>query len=184
MALQIPHLQAGQAWRSGPKAHYVASCRLPHYWSAGWSGAAYDAGAHDHAHREGRVRQIPASRAKEYRENLCRCFALAIWRHLSKHAAVEGSEEVEPVASELAALSSRVDPAGQMQPDYQPMRWESFAWLAARCLKESSKKCIYIYVYIYICIYLSVYLSIYLSIYIYIYIFFYLFTCAVYIIKI
>ena len=65
--------------------------------------------------------QFRTARAKEYPMNLCKCFAMAFWRRLAQHAAVEGSETEEHMALELAALASWVDPAGQMKPDYQPM---------------------------------------------------------------
>ena len=126
VALSTPHVQAGQAWSSGPQAHNIASRKLLYWCSVGWTGTAFDAGAHDHPLREGRVRPIqdlPSKRVpRQSLQVLCTCNLAQ--QPLQAHA-VEGSEEDEPVAAELAALSSRVDPAGQIQPDYQPMRWES-----------------------------------------------------------
>ena len=65
--------------------------------------------------------QFRTARAKEYPTNLSRCFAMAFWRRIAQHTAVEGCETAEHTALEFAALASRVDPAGQMLPDYQPM---------------------------------------------------------------
>ena len=61
--------------------------------------------------------QFRTARAKEYPTNLSKCFAMAFWRRIAQHTAVEGCE----IAEQFAALASRVDPAGQMLPDYQPM---------------------------------------------------------------
>ena len=60
--------------------------------------------------------------AKEHPSNLCRCFAVAFWRQISKRALNPMAGPIESVAFELGHQSCRVDPARLMRADYQPMR--------------------------------------------------------------
>jgi hypothetical protein len=58
--------------------------------------------------------------AKEYPGNLCRCFALAIWRHVESLKLGAEGEVPSDFACELAEASARVDPGKNLLPDYQP----------------------------------------------------------------
>jgi len=62
------------------------------------------------------------AKAKEYPPHLCKSFAIAFFRHMCSLQHVDRCEQNDPMAEQLALLSSRVDPARSMQPDYQPMR--------------------------------------------------------------
>jgi hypothetical protein len=63
------------------------------------------------------------SRAKEYPDLLCRCFAISFWRHIGTLQLSTKTEAVDQLAAKLADISGRVDPTKEMKPDYQPMRW-------------------------------------------------------------
>ena len=63
------------------------------------------------------------SRAKEYPDLLCRCFAISFWRHIGTLQLSTKTEAVDQLAAKLADISGRVDPTKEMKPDYQPTRW-------------------------------------------------------------
>lgn len=60
--------------------------------------------------------------AKEYPPNLCRCFAAAFWRQISKRPLSSVAAPMDVVASELSRQSCWVDPTRLMRSDYQPKR--------------------------------------------------------------
>ena len=61
-------------------------------------------------------------RAKEYPSHLCWCFAQTFW-HSSSSRIPEGPlDVVSDWVSQFAAAGSRVEPAAQLLPDYQPKR--------------------------------------------------------------
>ena len=60
------------------------------------------------------------SKAKEYPDLLCQCFATAFWRHICSLQLCSQPARPEPVAAKLADISRRVDLTKEMLPDYQP----------------------------------------------------------------
>lgn len=63
------------------------------------------------------------SKAKEYPDLLCRCFATSFWRHICSLQLCSQPARPEPVAAKLADITSRVDLTKEMLPDYQPKCW-------------------------------------------------------------
>ena len=60
--------------------------------------------------------------AKEYPGQLCACFAYSIWQRIKSLRIGAADTAFEPIASELAHVSSRVDVTRHMMPDFQPLR--------------------------------------------------------------
>ena len=82
--------------------------------------------------------------AKEYPDNLCKCFAHAIWRHISGLPLRSDGILPTDFAKELTTLSSRVGPGKTMLPDYQPTHgWWSIAWTPRGISKGRGKRYIY-----------------------------------------